>query len=175
MNLDILKESISNNNIDEAIKIVEEIGSNKETATTPVLLEYLQSTDNHILRNAIAIALSDIGCDNAVEPIINLLKHPKTKGSRGTLLYSLESLNYIPFIESLVDFLNDDSFEVSRQTLTLLESVNGDIPLEVIQKCIVKIENDVEKLEDKMDFLTDSLDVLNKLYKHQTKNKKRRR
>lgn len=42
-----------------------------------------------ILRNHVAITLSDLRCQEAVVPIIKLLKDPNTEGSRGTLLYAL--------------------------------------------------------------------------------------
>ena len=160
MNLSILEKNIENNNIDEAKSIIKNIGRNKYTEAVPLLIKYLMSTDNSILRNTIAMALSDIGSTEAVEPIINMIKHPKTIGNRGTLLYALEPFDYSAYIELLVELLNEDNFEVSRQSLTLIKSIAKDISEEIRQRCITKIKNEIENLQDKIDFLSESLDVL---------------
>lgn len=109
-----LKEEISENNIDAAISIIEEIGEKRLNEAVLYLIEQLQTTDNHLLRNSIAIALSDIGNQDAVEPIINVLKDLKTIGYRGTLLASLEPFNYSSHVDFLFGFLMEGNFEVSR-------------------------------------------------------------
>lgn len=159
MNLLDLEEKINNDEIDEAICIVEQIAERKFEKAVPFLIEQLESTDNHLLRNAIAIALSDIGSEEAVEPIIRMLKHPKTKGFRGTLLAALEPFDYSTYWDTLVDFMCEGNFEVSRKSLILIESIAKDMSVETRQKCIVKIRAEIDKLQDKVDFLTESLDV----------------
>jgi len=159
MNLSILEESIQNNNIDDALKIIADIGEKKCKEAVPVLIKNLEKTENNKLRNKIAIALSDIGCYEAVEPIINMIKSPKTIGNRGTLLYVLESLDYSSHIEFLVDLLYDDNFEVSRHSLVLIEQIIKDIPNEIKEQYKMKIRNKIDNLEEKIDFLSESLDV----------------
>ena len=159
MHLDLLEYSIQNNNIDKAMSIIADIGANKCKEATPILIKYLQSTDDNSLRNEIAIALSDIGCPEAVEPIINMIKSPKTVGNRGTLLFALVSFDYSSHIMLLVDLLFDDNFEVSRQSFVLIESIVNDLPDEIKQICTMKIRNKLEDLQDKIDFLTESLNV----------------
>jgi HEAT repeat protein len=119
------------------------------------LIKYLKKTDNIILRNEIAIALADIGNDKAVEPLIYMLKHSKTKGSRGTLLYALEDLDYIQHVELLVELLYEDNFEVNRHALMLIESISTKISDEVLQRCTCQIK-------EKIDFLSESLDALSR-------------
>ena len=160
MELNILEEKIKNNKIDEAICIIEEIGEKKYKEAVPFLIRQLESTNNHLLRNTIAMALSDIGDSEAVKPIINMLKQPKTIGYRGTLLAALEPFDYSSYIEMLVDFLYEGNFEVSRKSFILIESIVKKIPDEIRQKCITKIKNEIENLQDKIDFLSESLDVL---------------
>lgn len=158
MQLSELEEKIKNNNIEETKKIIEEIGYSKNANAVPLLIHYLVDTDNNIIRNAIAIALSDIGSIEAIEPIISMLRHPKTIGARGTLLYALEAFDCSDYGELITDLLFEDSFEVSRQSLILLES--NKIPIEVKQKCIEKIQDKIERLRDKIKFLSESLEVL---------------
>lgn len=155
-----LEQKIEESKIDEAISIIEEIGENKLKEAVPFLIKELESTQNHMLRNSIALALSDIGSSEAMEPIINMLKHPKTKGYRGTLLAALEPFDYSAHFEMLVDFLYDGNFEVSRKALILIESIVKEMPDKIIQKSIIKIKKEIENLENKIDFLSESLDVL---------------
>jgi len=160
MQLSKLEEKIINNNIEEAKKIIEEIGYRKNVEEVPLLIHNLVNTDNNILRNAIAIALSDIGSVEAIEPLISMLSHPKTIGARGTLMYALEAFDCSAYAELITDFLSEDSFEVSRQSLILLESNAANISIEVKQRCIKKIQDKIEFLHNKIEFLSESLEVL---------------
>lgn len=159
MDIKNLEKIIQEGKINEAIDIIDDIGRKKLNEATPFLIKELEKTDNHILRDAIALALSDIGCEEAVKVIISLLSNSKTKGHRGTLLAALEPFNYLPYINILADFLYEDSFEVSRQSLILIEEVIKDIPKEIKEKYISDINDKLDKLEEKIDFLTDALEV----------------
>lgn len=159
MNIKGLEEKINKNEIDDAIYIVEQIAERKIEKAVPFLIGQLESTDNHLLRNAIAIALSDIGNEEAVEPIIRMLKHPKTKGFRGTLLAALEPFDYSGHLDILVDSMCEGNFEVSRKSLLLIEAIAKGMSVETRQKCITKVRDEIEKLQDKVDFLSESLDV----------------
>lgn len=161
MNLSILEEKINNNSFDEAINIINNIGSNKYKDAVPLLIKHLKITNNNILRNAIAIALSDIGEVEAIEPLISMIKNPKTKGDRGTLVYALGAFDYSPYIELLVDLIKGENFEVSRQSLYLIKSIIKEIPKEIRQRCALNIKNEINELQGKIDFLSESLNVLN--------------
>jgi hypothetical protein len=160
MQLKKLEKYINTQNIDEAIKTIEELGNNKNTEAVHCLIKHLETTDNNVLRNAIAIALADIGCDTAIEPLIRMLKSPKTKGARGTILYALEYFDCSSHVELLTDLLFDENFEVSRQSLVLIESFLNKVPFELKQKCIQKVKNKIQSLHDIVHFLEDSLDIL---------------
>lgn len=109
------------------------------------LIKHLQSTENNKLRNEIALALSDIGHNAAVEPIIEVLVRPKTKGSRGTLLYALENLEYFSHIETITGFIGDDTFEASLQSLLLLEHVIDNLSDVEKERCRNIIEPKLKK------------------------------
>lgn len=154
-----LKEKISINSIDEAICLIEEIGEKKLNEAVQYLIEQLESTENPLLRNAIALALSDIGNPEAVQPIINMLKHPKTKGYRGTLLAALEPFDYSAHIDMLIDFLVDGNFEVSRKSLLLLEQIIENVSDEKKKEYIEKLSDEIENLEDKIELLSEAIDI----------------
>lgn len=158
MDIDYLDNLIQNNEIDQALEIIEEMGNNKEVSAISYLLEQLKITENHLLRNQIAIALSDMSCQEAVEPIINLLKDPKTLGYRGSLLYALEPLNYSEHLRLLFEFIMTGNFEVSRQSFILLEQAKESILQPLRQEYKRKIYKEIENLKDKIDFLTEAIE-----------------
>lgn len=151
------EEKMENNSMQEAKKMIEEIGCQKNTDAVPLLIHYLVITDDNNIRNAIAIALSDIGSTEAIEPIISMLRHPKTIGARGTLLYALESFDCSNHVELITELLFDDTFEVSRQSFLLLESNINKIPIGMRRKCIERIQDKIKCMNDKIEFLSESL------------------
>lgn len=153
----LLDSLITEGKIDEAIKIIQFIGDTKDGSYLNTLITHLKSTENNILRNDIALTLSDIGDNIAVEPLIEVLVHPKTKGSRGTLLYALENLDYISHIEIITGFIGDDSLEASMQSLLLLENVVDSLSDLEKERCRNIIE---PKLKNNKEILEEALELL---------------
>lgn len=118
---DDLKIHIENNEIDKAIELIDSLVVGQTKTLTDDLIEILQTTTNNILRNHVAITLSDLRCQEVVVPIIKLLKDPNTEGSRGTLLYALEPLNYEKHVDVLFEVILEDKLEASIQSYILLE------------------------------------------------------
>ncbi|MFC4775900.1 HEAT repeat domain-containing protein [Paenibacillus sp. GCM10023252] len=158
MYIDKINQMINANNIKDALNLIELTGTEKDYNTTHYLLELLVTTDNHLVRNQVAIALSDLRCQEAVKPIVNLLKSPNTLGYRGTLLYALEPLDYTDQIGLLLDFIITGNFEVSRTAFLLLEQVKDKISSELKQEYRMKMETLIEELEDKIDFINEAID-----------------
>jgi len=121
------------------------------------LLKHLKVTNNNILRNEIALALSDIGSNEAVDSLIEVLMHPKTKGSRGTLLYSLRELDYMDHIAKITDFVGDASLEVSMEALLLLENVFDKLSDEQKRKCKHILESKLKV--DENEHIRDALEM----------------
>ncbi|MFD2671783.1 HEAT repeat domain-containing protein [Marinicrinis sediminis] len=130
-----LKQQIMNGNMEEVIRIIEQIAERKERAYIPTLIDYLIETDHNILRNAIAIALSDLKAQESVEPILNLVLHPKTAKNRGTLLYALEGLDCSSHSLVITRMIVDGNFEVSRQAYQLLFHIHPQLSFNVREQC----------------------------------------
>jgi hypothetical protein len=160
MNLDLLREAVENNKMDIAESMLEEIGRTKLKEAIPLLIEYLKSTESHILRNSIAITLSDIESEEAVEPLIDMINHPKTLGARGTLLYALKPFDCSRHLETLVYQLITGNFEVQLQAYQLIEVINSEIPDDVLLKCILKVKDGLNEIERQHELLSDSLEML---------------
>lgn len=114
-------QALEDNQIELVRKVLFSPGIFQNESYVEILIDYLNQTLNNDLRNDIAILLSDVGCEKAVKTIIALLHSEKTIGNRGTLLYSLEELEYFAYLEDLFPFLFDNSFEVRMQTYRLFE------------------------------------------------------
>ncbi|QDZ81101.1 HEAT repeat domain-containing protein [Priestia megaterium] len=159
MLLDNLKKELNTDNSEKALETIEKIGSMQDPSTVPTLIKYLVSTDNNVVRDALAIALADIGDYQAIEPLIRLLKNPKTVKSRGTLLYALESFNCSNYAELITELLFEDNFEVSRQAFILLEAQMLHISNDVKTKCIKRIKQELRETPNKVQFLKESMDL----------------
>ena len=153
------EESIKRNEINNAIRIVEEMGDKKCKEAVPFLIEILKNTENHKLRNAIALALSDIGSAEAMVPIVNLISDPKTRGNRGTLLYALRPFDYLEYYEILFRCVLEDNFEVSRTSLNLIEAIIDRLPEEKAQTSMNEISKKIEDLKGKIEFLEEVLEI----------------
>lgn len=163
MDLQQLEIHIKENKIDAAIQLIEEIGTKRNEEAIPLLIKHLKATDSHILRNEIALALSDIGSEDAVRPIIELLSDPKTKGARGTLLYALKPLDYSQHFELLVDIMINGNYEAQQESKQLIMAVKDKVHEEVLHRTVGKVRKTIMKLEEKMDFLTDALQEISDL------------
>ncbi|MFJ6207359.1 hypothetical protein [Lysinibacillus sp. NPDC092081] len=156
---DELKRLIENDLAREASDLLDDMIENDEMVDKGYLLEILLKTKNPSLRNSIAFALSDLGVEEVVEPIITLLKSPETLGNRGSLLSALEPFNYVKHAELLVDYFLNGNYEVSRRSYSLLEPILGQITGKDKEKFAGKIEEKIENLEIELDFLKDTLEL----------------
>jgi hypothetical protein len=160
MDINLLKFAIENDKFDEADILLKEMGSSKNIEAIPILIEYLKSTENVLLRNTIALTLSDIGNEKAVQPLIEMINDPKTLGNRGTLLYALEPFDCSGHIETLIYHLITGNFEVQAQAYQLIISIKGDISDEVLLKCIIKVKKELNEIERQHEILSETLETL---------------
>ncbi|MGC8230874.1 HEAT repeat domain-containing protein [Pseudobacillus badius] len=160
MDINSLRAVLEKEKLDEAKILLEEIGKSKNIEAVPLLVEYLKSTENVLLRNSIALTLSDIGSEEAVQPLIEVINDAKTLGHRGTLLYALEPFDCSAHVETLVDHLINGNFEVQAQAYQLIEAINGRIPADTLFNCILKIKEELNEIERQQEILSETLDTL---------------
>ena len=155
-----LRLAIENEKFDDAEIILEEISRSKDIQAIPLLIEYLQSTENALFRNSIALTLSDIGDEEVVQPLIDVINDPKTLGFRGSLLYALEPFNCSAHLETLIYHLINGNFEVQAQAYQLIESIKGEISDEVLLNCIIEVKEELNEIERRKDILSDTLETM---------------
>lgn len=158
--LKCLKEKIDHGEIKEANYIIQQIGTSKITGAFPYLIELLEITDDGSLINAIALALEDIGNQNAVDPIIRMLKHPKTQNNRGTLLYVLRVFDYSSHIDTIVDLFLHGNYESRREAFSLLEAFAPNLSSIHRNEIVEKIKFEIADTKDELEGFNIALDIL---------------
>ncbi|WP_203288173.1 DUF4288 domain-containing protein [Metabacillus sp. cB07] len=163
MDLDLLRRLLESEETEKAEILLDDIGIKKELKAVPLLVEFLKNTKSARLRNSIAVALSDIGDDSALQPIIDVLNHPKTLGNRGTLLYALEPFDCSMHLDTLVYHLITGNFEVKAQSYQLIQSIRNDIDDKVLLDCMTKIKQELHSLTQEQEILEETLHALSSL------------
>ncbi len=128
-------------------------------SATLYLIDLLEKTSNHAIRNQVALALRDIGDARAVRPIVNLLTDPKTRNHRGTLIYSLSVFDCSQILPLLVELVISGGFEVSREAFLIIENMEGEIEKEVWHQCKNKVKESLQNTSN-----GDKVEILNELY-----------
>ncbi len=111
----------------------------QEASAAPRLLELLRTTDNPVIRNAAALALSDLKEPQAFLVLVDLLRDERTGKSRGTLLYALGAYDCSSILPLLVDLVIDGNFEVSRQALGLIQGIETELDEQKWSACTVRL------------------------------------
>ena len=154
-----LKKNIYENNSKEVLKLIEIIGNEKNELALPILLDLFETTDDSILRNKIALALSDIGNSMVVEPIIKMIFNPKAQRSRGTLIYSLNNFECSQYTKLFINLLSDRSLEVSREAFSLIESNHKNITNADKNDCLKSIAEEIEFINDRLELLYETYEL----------------
>jgi hypothetical protein len=120
-------------------------------------------TESGILRNEIALILSDYNVEEVVSLIIELLQSPKTIGYRGSLVGALEPFDYKPYSKLLLELMLNDNYEVRRRSFTLLEPILEELSESEKDHFTKSINSKIEDLEEDIEILEDVIDLLGKV------------
>lgn len=71
-------------------------------------------------RNTVALALREIADEAAVEPLVQAIRSPLTAGSRGCLVYALQTHPCEEYFLFLFNLTLTDTYEVQNHALTIL-------------------------------------------------------
>ncbi|MDO3413300.1 HEAT repeat domain-containing protein [Saccharibacillus sp. CPCC 101409] len=132
------------------ISSVRKLAENGDSAENAILLKELAETDDPRLRNEIALAVSDLREEKAVDVIVDLVQQRKTLGNRGTLLYALEPLDYARHRNVLLDQVIGGNYETSTQAYTLLEKIAAQFSENEKTAYRRKLEEKIELLRETM-------------------------
>lgn len=160
MNIELFESAMENNDLEEARKLLPDISAARNFEAVPILIKYITQTEVPEMRNALALALRDIGSGEAVSPLIALLKDPKTLENRGTLLYALEPFDCTEHLEVIVHQFLTGNFEVQAEAYQRIEAMNGIVPPEVLLKAMKGVKEQLNEIERQQELHDDVLDFL---------------
>lgn len=104
------------------------------------LLSVVANTPDTKVRNRAALALGKLQVHAAVPIIIGLLSADKTASNRGSLLYALQSLNYLDYLDDIAAQLGSEVYEVREMALQLVEQLPRRLKVRQTQNAIKRLE-----------------------------------
>ncbi len=152
---DYIRNLIDSNAIDSIVEICKQMKIDELQRVKKDLIQELRDTDEKKNRNTIAIVLSDLQCNEALDVLVDLINNPKYRNCRGTLIYALQELNSEKVIKNIIHVLFDGNLEVKCNMYDLLlekfSSMSEDEKLE----CIDIIAKEKERIEEEWELLED--------------------
>ena len=121
----------------------------------------LLAADDFSVRNQLALKISDTENPKLIEPLVSLIKDPKTFNHRGRLISALEQYDYLPYMDLLVSIINEN-FEVRWSVDTMLRESMDSLSEEQKKRYSDIISKEAEECEYGLDLLSCLADDLSK-------------
>jgi HEAT repeat protein len=144
LKIDTPQDLIDHLNSSDSKRIIEaahEVATRKAMTAVPQMLELLKKTNDGAVRNALALALSDLKDPSVFDVIVKLLNRKRTRGNRGTLLYALGEYDCTTILPLLVNIVIDGNFEESRQALSLITGIETELDDRTWDRCIKRLRS----------------------------------
>ncbi len=84
-------------------------------------LSRLETTDDDVERNSLAVALADTGDPRVFDALVQLIQRPELTNKRGTLVYCLEGYDCSSVFGLLEHLAATGNFEVAAQARVILD------------------------------------------------------
>ena len=136
-----LIEHIVSGDSERIVEAAREAASRKDALAGPHMLRVLEQTSDPAVRNAVALALSDLKEPAAFDVLVELLKSGRASANRGTLLYALGAYDCSPVLPLLVDLVIEGNFEESRQALSLVTGIETELDEHTWQACVERLRS----------------------------------
>jgi hypothetical protein len=150
-----IRKMIGNNEIDAVVQYCRKIETKEYLIIEQKLIDELTSTENCMVRNTIAIILSDLECNKAVETIVSLIEKPENSNCRATLVYALEQLNCNGILQRIFKFLFEGNYETKGNMYSLLESKVDLMNANEFDYCVNTLNQKIAEYENSLDHLYD--------------------
>ena len=121
----------------------------------------LLAADDFSVRNQLALKISDTENPKLIEPLVSLIKDPKTFNHRGSLISALEQYDDLPYMDLLVSIINEN-FEVRWNVETMLRDSMDSLSEEQKKRYSDIISKEAEECEYGLDLLSCLADDLSK-------------
>ena len=125
-------------NIETVVKKIEAQGNRNDFF---ISIRHRLTDDSYLKDRSICCGLIKEFNDKAFLPLLwSLIGMEKTKGRRGSLVYAMEDMNPLEYLEQLVDLVINDNFEVLANSMSIIDNLEGHIDGGTLDKCIQKIK-----------------------------------
>ena len=125
-------------NIEAVVKKIEAQGYRNDFL---ISIRHRLTDDVYLKDRSICCGLIKQFNDKGSLPLLwNLIGMEKTRGSRGSLVYAMEDMNPLEYLEQLVDLVINDNFEVLANSMSIIDNLEGYIDGGTLDKCIPKIK-----------------------------------
>ncbi len=153
--IDYINKLIDKNAIDSIVGMCKQMQVGELQKVINDLIQELRNTNEKNHRNTIALVLSDLQCDEAIDTLVDLINDPKNKMCRGTLIYALQELNCEKVIKNIIHVLFDGNLEVKSNMYELLSKKFSGMSEDEKLECINIIAGEKERLEEEWELLED--------------------
>ena len=146
-NMENINVFLENHRIDELVTYVQHLPKSEQKETTDYLLSKLKTSSDGNSRNMLAIILSDLKCQDAVEILMELISKPELENNRGSLVYALENLECAKYYNELLPLLFKGNFEVRMQIYSVMQNIFPQLCEQEQKWCIDYVERQLEEYE----------------------------
>ena len=153
MDLNTINTWINENKIDNITNLALSLPKSDYDLLIDKFIQELEITSNNEYRNTIAIVLSDLYCDKAIDSLIKLINNPKMINCRGTLIYALENLNVANRLDSFIELLVCGNYEVKCNTYTLFEKQITNMTAEKKSIYVDSIKAKISDMEESLELM----------------------
>lgn len=77
---------------------------------------------------------------DALPLLWKLISQDESKGRRGSLVFAMENMNPIEYLEQLVELAIHDNFEVLCNSVDIIDSLEGHVNQDIIENCTIKLK-----------------------------------
>lgn len=124
------------------------------------LIEELKNTDDANRRNELALGLADMGYDEVVPVLVDLIKKLKYTDSYATLIYALNELNCADEICDILDIIFHGNWEASNNMLLLFRKKYPKMDNEHKELCQRIFADEEERAKDTLEMIENVNDTL---------------
>ena len=124
------------------------------------LISLLDSEEGHI-RNVSALAIREIGDNNAVEPLVKAIFKPENKHNNGTLVYALQTLDCSRLLKQLFKIIFYHDYEPQVMATMILDEQEFVLKRQDILDIQAEweaLKTHTEKSDDEKQYIQDYVD-----------------
>lgn len=153
--IEVIRNLIEDNAIDSIVEMCRQMEPWKLQQVKKDMIQEWYNTDVKNHRNTIAIVLSDLRCDEAIDALVDLINNPQNRNCRGTFIYALQELNCEKVLKNIVHVLFDGNLEVRYNMYELLLKKFNSMSENEKLECMDIFAREKERLEEEWELLED--------------------